>query len=64
MDERAIYHRYKASRWCLATGTAIMFIWFQYALIANGVIRWDFMIVLGSMALVKLVSRFYYKKTN
>lgn len=64
MDERAIYHRYKASRLSLAAGTAVMFVWFQYDLIANSLIRWDFMIVLGSMALVKLISRFYYKKTN
>ena len=64
MDERAIYHRYKASRWSLATGLVIMFVWFQYDLISIRVIRWDFMIIMGAMALAKLVSRFYYKKTN
>ncbi len=64
MDERAIYHRYKASRWTLATGLTIMFVWFQYDLISIRVIRWDFMIIMGAMALAKLVSRFYYKKTN
>ena len=64
MDERAIYHRYKASRCSLATGLVIMFVWFQYDLFLLRIIRWDFMIIMGAMALAKLASRFYYKKTN
>ena len=64
MDERAIYHRYKASRWSLATGLIIMFVWFQYELFFTKVIRWDFMIIISAMAIAKLGSRFYYKKIN
>lgn len=64
MDERTIYHRYKASRWALAMGTLLLGGWFNYDLIAKRIIRWDFVIILSVMLVAKLVARFYYHRTN
>jgi len=64
MDERAIYHRYKATRLAVLAGTLVIFGWFQYDILVNDTIRWDFLIILGVMAVVKLATRFYFKKTN
>lgn len=64
MDERAIFHRYKATRLAVLAGVLVIFVWFQYDFFANDTVRWDFLIILTVMAVVKLIARFYYKKTN
>jgi len=64
MDERAILHRYKASRWTLVTGILLMFGFFQYEYIANKIMRWDYLIILGVMAVVKVAVRFYFHRTH
>ena len=64
MDERAIYHRYKATRLAVAAGTIVIFGWFQYDFFVKDTIRWDFLVILGVMAVVKLVARFYFMKKN
>lgn len=64
MDERAILHRYKASRWSLAVGALLMFGFFQYAYLVDRIVRWDYIIVIAAMLIVKLAVRFYYHKTN
>ena len=64
MDERSIMHRYKASRWALATGAVLMFGFFQYAYLMNKHLRWDYIIIMGAMLVVKLAVRFYYHRTN
>jgi len=64
MDERAILHRYKATRWALITGLISIVLWFQYDLFFNHIIRWDFLIILTVMVIAKLFARFYYMKKN
>ena len=64
MDERAVYHRYIASRWTLVTGLILIFVFFQYEYLANEIFRWDYIIILGAMLVVKLAVRFYYHKTH
>ena len=64
MDERAIYHRYKATRLSVLAGALVIFGWFQYEILVNDTIRWDYLIILGVMAVVKLAARYYFKKTN
>ena len=64
MDERAIYHRYKATRLSVVAGIIVIFGWFQYDLLSNDTLRWDFLIILGVMAVVKLAARFYLMKKN
>ena len=64
MDERAIYHRYKATRLAVLAGSLVIFGWFQYDFFVKETIRWDFLIILGVMAVVKLVARFYLQKKN
>lgn len=64
MDERAIYHRYKATRLAVLAGTLVIFGWFQYEFIVNDIIRWDYLVILSIMAVVKLAARFYFKKKN
>lgn len=64
MDERAIYHRYKATRLAVLAGTLLIFGWIQYDFFVKDTIRWDFLIILSVMAVVKLTARFYLKKKN
>lgn len=64
MDERAVYHRYIASRWTLVTGLILIFVFFQYEYLENEIFRWDYIIILGAMLVVKLAVRFYYHKTH
>lgn len=62
-DERFLVHRLKASRFALALGLLGMFGWFQYELMVNHVIRWDYVIILGIMALGKVGAMVYYRRT-
>ena len=64
MDERAIYHRYKATRLAVLAGTLVIFGWFQYDFLVKDIIRWDYLVILGVMAVVKLVTRFYLMRKN
>ena len=64
MDERAIVHRYKATRWAIAAGLIVICGWFQYDLFIKHTIRWDFLIIMTVMAVVKVIARLYYSKTN
>ena len=64
MDERAINHRYKATRLAVLAGALIIFGWFQYDFFVNDTLRWDFLIILSVMAVVKLAARYYFRKTN
>ena len=62
MDERAIFHRYKASRWALIVGTVIMGGFILYDYISKDLFRWDLFIILLAMAVVKIAVRIYYMK--
>ena len=63
-DERFLIHRLKASRFALAIGLIAMFAWFQYELMVNKVIRWDYVVVLGIMAAGKVGAMIFYRRTN
>lgn len=64
MDERSIQHRYKASRWALVTGVVLMFGFFQYEYLFRGNARWDYLIILVAMVVVKVAVRIYCQRTN
>lgn len=64
MDERAVLHRYKATRLAITAGLLVICGWFQYDLFVKKIIRWDFLIILTVMAVVKLAARFYLSRTN
>jgi len=64
MDERTIFHRYKATRWAVFAGLLVMGAIFEYQFFKYKEIRWDLMVIMGVMAVVKVAARFYYKYTN
>ena len=64
MDERAILHRYKATRCSMLSGLRAIFVIVQYELLSSGNIRWDLIIILFIMAFVKVTVRIILKKTN
>ncbi len=64
MDERSIVHRLKASRMALISGLLVMFVWFQIDLFGHRIVRWDFLIVMGVMAIAKVAARLVYRKSN
>ncbi len=64
MDERSIYHRYRATRWSVSAGLIVIAGWFFYDYIFRDVIRWDFFIIMCVMAAVKVIARLIYMKTN
>lgn len=64
MDERSIFHRYKATRWSVIAGLVVMGVIFEYDLFKLKEIRWDLMLIMGVMAVVKVGARLYYKYTN
>lgn len=60
-DERFILHRYKSTSHASVVAALIMGGWALYDLYGKGVMRWDFMIVLGVMAVVKLSFMLWYR---
>jgi hypothetical protein len=64
MDERFIMHRYKATRAATIVGVIGMGAFFWYDYIASRAIRWDFLLVMGAMAVVKVAAMLYYRRTN
>ncbi|NIS79806.1 MAG: hypothetical protein GTO14_06280 [Anaerolineales bacterium] len=60
-DERFIMHRYYSSRFSLIVGLTLMVIWFNYELIVNQQLRLDFAIIIGAMALAKILAMLYYR---
>lgn len=64
MDERFIIHRFRSTRWALSAGLVAMLIWFNYELLANDVIRWDYLVILVIMAVVKVAAMIYLHRTE
>ncbi len=64
LDERYVLHRYKSTRLAVLTGAILMYAIFMYDLVAHKTIRWDLVVVLGTMAVAKIVGMLYYRKTN
>lgn len=54
IDERFVLHRYKSTSHAGVLAALIMAAWFWYDWIENDVTRYDFLIVLCSMAVFKL----------
>lgn len=64
IDERFIMHRFKATRLSTLVGTVLMFAFFTYTLVVDKTIRWEYMIIMTSMAVTKLAAMWYYRRTN
>ena len=63
LDERFINHRYRSTRAGLVAGLLAMFAWFNYDYLANGVLRWDYLVIMVVMAVVKVATMIYLQKT-
>ena len=64
MDERFVMHRYKATRAAMIVGVIIMGVFFWYDYISSRAVRWDLLLVMGAMAVVKVATMLYFRKTN
>lgn len=64
VDERFIMHRFKATRLATVVGMVLMFVYFNYEVVANKTIRWDLLIILVAMAVTKVGAMLYYRRTN
>jgi hypothetical protein len=61
LDERFVLHRYKSTSHASAAAALVMGGWYLYELYVKDVIRWDFLIIMGIMALVKIAFLIWYK---
>ena len=64
VDERFITHRYYSTRLAMAVGMIMIVLWFNYELLINGHLRLDLAIIVGAMALTKIVAMLYYRISN
>ena len=64
MDERVIMHRYKATRAAMVAGLIIMGVFFWYDYISIREVRWDLLLVMSAMAVVKVAAMIYFRRTN
>ena len=64
MDERFIMHRYRSTRLATIVGVVLMGGWANYELFVNHVLRWDLLIIMAAIALVKVGAMIYYRLTN
>ena len=62
LDERFINHRYRSTRAGLVAGLLAMFAWFNYDYLANGTLRWDYLVILVAMAVVKVATMIYLQR--
>ncbi len=63
-DERFIMHRFKATRLATMVGMILIFVFFTYYIVVEKTIRWEFLVILASVAATKLAAMYYYRKTN
>ncbi|MBN2282025.1 MAG: hypothetical protein JXQ65_15690 [Candidatus Marinimicrobia bacterium] len=64
MDERFRKHQLISTRIAMLAAIAVISGWFYYDLIANKIIRWDYMVVLLVAAVTKIGSMIYFRITN
>lgn len=64
MDERQKMHRFYSTRWAVLAGVAVMFGWWAYEYYGRGNFRGDFVIILTTMAVIKLAGMLYYRFTD
>lgn len=55
-DERFIKHRFISSRIALVVGYLVMAVYINYEYLANEILRWDLVVILGMMALTKVTA--------
>jgi hypothetical protein len=60
VDERFLLHRYKSTSHAGILAALLMATWFWYDWVANGVKRYDFLTVLCSMAVFKILFMTWY----
>src|SRR3990172_8206836 len=63
-DERFVTHRSHATRWSAIAGILVMSGWILYDFGAHQLVRWDFIIILGVMALSKWIALIIYGIKN
>jgi hypothetical protein len=63
-DERFITHRSHATRWSAIAGIVVMSGWILYDFGAHQLVRWDFITILGVMALSKWIALIIYGVKN
>jgi hypothetical protein len=64
LDERFVRHRYRSTSYGGIAAALVMGCWSLYDLYVKDVVRWDFLIVLGVMALVKVAFMIGYQLRN
>ena len=64
LDERFVNHRYRSTRAGLAAGLLAMLAWLKYDYFAIGVLRWDYLVIMVVMAVVKVATMIYLQKTQ
>ena len=60
-DERFIMHRYYSTRLSMIVGIVLIAIWFNYELLINHHLRLDLAIIVGVMAVTKLLAMLYFR---
>ncbi len=63
-DERFIMHRYYATRLSMVVGLILIGLLFCYERFANHHLRWDLAIIVGAMAVTKILAMVYYRATR
>lgn len=63
-DERFIMHRYHSTRISMIVGLGLIVAWFNYELIVNHTLRWDLALIVGVMAVTKLLVMAYLRSTH
>ena len=64
IDERYLMHRLRSTSLAGVVGAVLMGVWFLYQLYGKQVHRWDLLVILGAMALVKLGAILYFRLTD
>jgi hypothetical protein len=60
-DERFLLHRYKSTSHAAMAAALLMAGWLAYAAIVQEVLRWDFILILGVMVVVKWTFMLWYR---
>jgi len=60
LDERFVRHRYRSTSHAGIAAALIMGGWSLYDLYVSDVVRWDLLVILGVMALVKVTFMTWY----
>ena len=63
-DERFIMHRYYATRLSMIVGVILIGVVLCYERFANHHLRWDLAVIVGAMAVTKILAMAYYRATR